>query len=79
MLVLDEPTSSLDHRARRRLIALLQSLRQTLVIATHDLRMVQDVCERVLIFDGGRMVADGTVALLRDEALLAQHGLEAPY
>ena len=78
VLVMDEPTSNLDHRARRRLIRLLQSLRQTLVIATHDLRMVQEVCGRVIVLDGGAVMADGpTAALLGDSELLEQHGLEA--
>jgi len=78
ILVLDEPTGSLDHRARRRLIRLLSGLPHTLVTATHDLRMVMDVCGHVIILDGGKVAADGRAAdILHDAGLLEAHGLEA--
>jgi len=79
ILVLDEPTGSLDHRARRRLIRLLAQLPHTLITATHDLRMVMDVCGRVIILDGGKVAADGrTSDILLDAKLLESHGLESP-
>jgi cobalt/nickel transport system ATP-binding protein len=79
ILVLDEPSAGLDPRARRSLIGLLRSLPQTMLVASHDMRLVWDLCPRTVILDGGRLVADGpTVDLLRDEALMEQHGLEVP-
>jgi len=79
ILVLDEPSSGLDPRGRRRLIELLQSLPQTMLVATHDMLLVRDLCERTVILDGGRVVADGpTEAILCDRALLEAHGLEMP-
>jgi cobalt transport protein ATP-binding subunit len=79
ILVLDEPTSGLDPRTRRGLISLLQELRRTLLIATHDMRLVRDVCERTVIMDEGRIVADGPTAhILADVDLLERHGLEPP-
>lgn len=79
ILVLDEPTAGLDPRARRSLIQLLNELPQTMLIATHDLRMVQELLPRMIIMDGGKIVADGaTEAVLKDEALLTAHGLEKP-
>lgn len=77
ILVLDEPTAGLDPRARRRLIGLLQELPQTMLAATHDLRLVAEVFPRTIILNGGQVVADGpTVELLSDEQLLEAHGLE---
>ena len=77
LLMMDEPTSSLDPRTRRQLINVLQSLDTTLLIAAHDLAMVGTVCSRILVIDEGRMVAAGASAdLLADESLMIAHGLE---
>lgn len=78
VLVLDEPTAGLDPRGRRRLIELLAGLEVTQLVATHDLALVLELCERTVIMDGGRIVADGpTPQILADADLLAAHGLEA--
>lgn len=80
VLVMDEPSSNLDPRGRRRLIGLLRSFEHTRLIATHDLELVVEVCPRVLVLDGGRIVADGpTAQVLDDEALMLAHGLERPH
>jgi cobalt/nickel transport system ATP-binding protein len=77
VLVLDEPTAGLDPRGRRELINLLRELPQTMLISTHDLHMANELLPRVLIMDGGVIVASGqTRDLLADEALLNAHGLE---
>ena len=79
VLLLDEPTAGLDPAARRRLIKLLQAFEHTRIVATHDLDLVLDVCTRVLVMEGGRIVADGAPdAVFRDEPLLARCHLEAP-
>jgi cobalt/nickel transport system ATP-binding protein len=80
ILVMDEPSSNLDPRARRRLIELLRSFEHTRIIATHDLEMVVEVCSRVIVLDGGTVVADGpTRDILNDETLMNAHGLERPH
>jgi len=80
VLVMDEPTSNLDPRARRRLIGLLQGFEHTRIIATHDLELVVEVCSRVMVMDAGRIVAEGPAAdLLNDEPLMLAHGLERPH
>lgn len=79
VLVLDEPTAGLDPRARRGLINLLRELPVTMLVASHDLRMVRELFPRMVIMDEGRIVADGpTARLLEDEKLLEAHGLERP-
>ena len=80
ILVMDEPSSNLDPRARRRLIQLLQSFEHTKIIATHDLELVVEVCSRVIVLDGGTVVADGPAReILNDNALMVAHGLECPH
>jgi len=78
ILVLDEPTAGLDPQARRNFIRLLAELPQTMLVATHDLALVREICPRTLILDGGRIAADGrTKKILADRKLLARHGLSA--
>lgn len=79
ILVLDEPSAGLDPRARRNLINLLRDLPQTMLVASHDMRLVWELCPRTVILDGGQLVADGpTATLLQDAALMERHGLEVP-
>ncbi len=79
IMVMDEPGSGLDPGARRRLIDLLRGLDHTKVIATHDLDMALDLCDRVLVLERGRAVADGeSRRVLSDERLLLSCGLELP-
>lgn len=76
VLVLDEPSASLDPRMRRELIALLGALPCTLIAATHDLALVHELCQRAVILEAGRIMADGPAeALLADAGLLARTGL----
>lgn len=81
ILVLDEPSAGLDPRARRHLIALLHDLKQqTMLISTHDMRLAAELCARVVVLDGGRVVAEGlTERILNDADLLERHGLEKPF
>lgn len=79
ILVLDEPTAGLDPRSRREFIKLLNELDQTMLIATHDMRMVSELLRRTIVLDGGKVVSDGeTSALMSNHDLLESHGLEAP-
>jgi energy-coupling factor transporter ATP-binding protein EcfA2 len=79
ILVLDEPSAGLDPRGRRALINLLRDLPVTMLVSTHDMRLVQELFPRTIIMDGGAVVADGeTAVLLSNDDLLEKHGLERP-
>ncbi|MCW2999675.1 MAG: cobalt transporter, ATPase subunit [Solirubrobacterales bacterium] len=79
VLVLDEPSANLDPRSRAELIALLAAIGGTMLVATHDLPLAAELCERAVILDRGQIVADGPcAALLEDDALLEAHDLMLP-
>lgn len=80
IVLYDEPSASLDLRTRRRLIQFLQRAPQTLLIASHDLELVLEVCDRVILLDEGRIIADGDPRqIMGDQALMEAHGLEKPH
>jgi cobalt/nickel transport system ATP-binding protein len=80
VMLLDEPTMFLDPRGRRELIGLLNELAITKIIATHDLALILETCQRIAILDRGRLVVAGrTDVILNDRTLLETHGLESPY
>lgn len=80
LLVLDEPSSNLDPQARRELAEILLGLPVTMLMVTHDLPYAAQLCERSVVLDEGRIVADGpTREILNDAQLLAKHRLELPY
>src|SRR5712692_10000544 len=81
LLVLDEPTTDLDPRAKSDLVATLQALdaEMTMVIVSHDLETIAPLVDRLVIVDDGAIVADASAdQLLRDPALLDEHGIAVP-
>jgi cobalt/nickel transport system ATP-binding protein len=79
VLVFDEPSAQLDPRSRRQLIQLLQTLPETQLIATHDLDLVLELCDRTIILSEGKVVYDGnTKQVLSDREFLLAHSLEMP-
>lgn len=79
IILFDEPTSFLDPQARRNVVNTLDTLKMTKIIATHDLDMALDICDRVIILHHGSVFADGTVdEILLNEELLSQCHLELP-
>ena len=76
LLLLDEPGANLDHRSRGRLIDILKRRGEAMLLATHDLGMVAELCERVAVLDEGRIVACRPAReVLDDSALLSAHAL----
>ena len=79
-ILMDEPTAALDPYNRRIVINTIRDLQQTQLITSHDLDMILDTCERVILLSDGKIVADGAAeTILRDKALLEAHHLELPF
>lgn len=79
VLVLDEPSAQLDPRSRRQLIKLLHKLSLTILVATHDLDLAWELCDRTIILNKGKVVYDGkTDKIMSDHTFLEKHALEAP-
>lgn len=79
VLIMDEPSSGLDPKSRRRLINILKGFSHTKIITSHDLDMVLETCGRVIVLKDGKVAADGTASeILTNEELLEECGLELP-
>jgi cobalt/nickel transport system ATP-binding protein len=79
ILAMDEPAASLDPRSRRLLIMLLKTFSHSKIIASHDLDLILDVCERSIVLKDGKVVADGWSAeILTNRELLEGNNLELP-
>ena len=77
---MDEPSTALDPVNRRTVINTINALPQTKLIASHDLDMILDTCQRVILLSHGRIVADGAAEIiLRDKALLESNRMELPF
>lgn len=79
LILYDEPSANLDIRSRRRLIQFLQAAQQTILVSSHDLELILEVCDRVILLDQGEIIADGPVhEVMRNASLMEAHGLEKP-
>lgn len=79
IILMDEPSVALDPRNRRNLIQILNSFSHLKIIASHDLDLIWDTCNRTLLMSDGKIIADGpTKTILSDQKLLEQYGLELP-
>lgn len=76
VLLLDEPGANLDFCNRQRLIELLIGRDEAMLLGTHDLDMVRQLCRRVIVLDNGHVIANApTDEILSNKSLLAEHGL----
>ncbi|RZN49950.1 ABC transporter ATP-binding protein [archaeon] len=83
ILILDEPTTGLDYKSVIDMVDLIHRLRErghTIILVTHDMSLVVQVAERVVLMKGGTILADGEVhEIFAQEDVLAQTYLEQPY
>lgn len=80
VIIMDEPSVSLDPYNRRAVINVINSLTQTKIIASHDLDMIMETCRRVILISDGQIVASGAAMdILRDKELLESNRMELPF
>ena len=82
ILLLDEPTANLDIATRKEIMRTLSDLKEiteTVMIATHDMQLVCEWAERIVVLCGGKVVADGTRdEIFGNQALIEQVGIRPP-
>ena len=79
-ILMDEPSTALDPVNRRTVINAIRGLPQTKLITSHDLDMILDTCQRVILLGSGKIVADGDAeTILRDKELLEANRMELPF
>lgn len=79
IILMDEPSIALDPRNRRNLIHILNSFHQLKIVASHDLDMIWDTCERTILMADKKVICDGdTKEILSNGELLETCGLELP-
>ena len=80
IILYDEPSANLDLRARRRLIRFLQASPETIIMSSHDLELILEVCDRVILLNQGRIMADGIPQeIMSDRILMESNNLEVPH
>ena len=80
VILMDEPSTALDPVNRRTVIRTINGLPQTKLIASHDLDMILDTCQRVILLSHGKIAADGDAeTILRDKELLEENRMELPF
>lgn len=79
IILMDEPSIALDPRNRRNLINILNEFKQLKIIASHDLDMILDTCNRTILIADGKIIKDGnTKDIVMDKELLEANNLELP-
>ncbi len=80
IILYDEPSANLDLQARRRLIEFLQSEKETILVSSHDLELILEVCDRVILLDRTTIIANGIPSqIMSNKKLMQDHSLEVPY
>lgn len=79
ILIFDEPTVALDPKNRKRFINVLNALKGTKIVASHDLDLIYDTCDKTILLSNGKIIKEGkTREILKDKDLLENNGLELP-
>jgi len=75
ILLLDEPTSNLDRKERREIIEFLEEIDKTKIIVSHDLEMIEQLCQKIVVMNKGKIIFSGDKEILKDDSQLRSFGL----
>lgn len=83
VLILDEPTAGLDPKGRDRILTMLEELHSsehvTVLMVSHSMDDMARLAKRLLVFSGGKLVADGTPReIFANEEMMSSIGLDVP-
>ena len=82
IIILDEPTANLDMATKSMVVGMLERLKKhvdTIIIATHDMQLVAEWANRILVMHGGELIADdSSEAIFQQDQLLERAGLVPP-
>lgn len=79
VILFDEPSVGLDPKNRRNLINIINRIGGLKIIASHDLDMIFDTCDKTILIEKGKLIYEGeTAKILTDQRLLEESGLELP-
>lgn len=80
VILYDEPSANLDLKARRRLINFLKKSPETIMISSHDLELILEICERIILLHQGQIIADDhPLTIMKNQELMENHHLEIPH
>jgi cobalt/nickel transport system ATP-binding protein len=80
LIMYDEPSANLDLKARRRLINFLKNSPETILISAHDLELILEVCDRLILINKSSIIADGRPQeIMKNQELMENNNLEIPY
>lgn len=77
ILIFDEPTSELDPASRRELIQIIISLKskKTILISTHEPKIAEEICDKIIVLNKGKVVYEGLPHILNDQEFLTKNRL----
>ncbi len=80
ILFLDEPSNELDPGGKRELMSLIKEFQGVKLIVSHDLNMIAEICDSVMILNKNIIVKKGEMEeILSDKKLMEENSLEVPY
>ena len=83
LVLLDEPTAGLDPESTRAIVEIIKSMHKKgkkIVITSHDMNLIYDICDYVYVLNQGKIISEGNVEeVFVDEEKIEEAGLELPW